>query len=78
VNIEDFAFDVLDQIVVSPVAHARRNPREELPQGRFVIRLGFGEPLACDLDIQVLRASQSQHGGEIDQIRFGCGRVDYD
>ena len=56
------------QTLVIAVIHARRDPRQRLPNRPFLIGLRFCEPFSCNLDIEVSRVGESQDSREVDPI----------
>src|SRR5438034_8630792 len=72
VHLDDIAGDVLDLIIMLPISDARGNPREELCQGAVMIGPGFGEPLAGDLDVEVLSAGKLESGRQVDGLEEVC------
>src|SRR6266571_700145 len=73
VGLHDVSDHVLDEAAVAAIGRPGRQPREELDGGAGDVRLGCLEPLAGDLDVQAVRAGQTEGGREIDRVR-GAGR----
>jgi hypothetical protein len=65
-NINNPALDILNEIVMATIAHARRDGWKELPDGTLVVGPGFGDLFARDLNVEVASASQFQRGGQVD------------
>ena len=68
VDLDHVADHVLNIVVMPLVTNARRNPREKVRHRAAVNGLGFGELLAGDLYIQILRAREPQRCGQINLL----------
>ena len=73
VDLHEVAGRVLQQVVVAAVGQRRSQPGEELLDGGPVDGPGLFQPLGRDLDVQVLRAREAEHGGQVDGAR--CRRL---
>jgi hypothetical protein len=68
-DVNDVALNVLNAVVVLAINNACADPREKLRHRTLMVRFGLTHFFLRDLHVEILRASETESGGQVNGLR---------